>query len=78
MLKRLFAINRRDRIGLACWFLIGFATNLLALVPMVAREVWQHKKCPYNPFEWEDVIRYSLAILVGSAIQVLVIKFWIL
>ena len=70
--------NKRDWLGVIGWFAAGLILNLLALIPMVLREVYQKKKYPYNPFEWEDVVRYSIAIAVGGVVQWLLVKYVIM
>lgn len=65
-MKNLFKLNRRDWIGLACWLLISILIGLLALPIMIGREVYQYKHYCLSHFEWEDVIRYSVVIALGS------------
>ena len=69
MLKRLFTINKRDWIGLACWLLVSILVGLLALPVMICREVYQYTHYHLAKFEWEDVARYSLVIILGSIIN---------
>ena len=69
MLKRLFTLNKRDWIGLACWLLVSILVGLLALPVMICREVYQYKHYHLAKFEWEDVARYSLVIILGSIIN---------
>lgn len=73
MLKRLFILNRRDWIGLACWLLISILIGLLALPIMVGREIYQYKHYHLAKFEWEDIVRYSVVILLGSIINYLIL-----
>lgn len=73
MLKRLFTLNRRDWIGLACWFLLGVLIGIIALPLMIWREVYQYDKYQLPRFEWEDVLRYSLVIIMGS-----IVNYWLL
>lgn len=73
MLKRLFTLNRRDWIGLACWFLLSVLIGIIALPLMIWREVDQYDKYQLPRFEWEDVVRYSLVIILGS-----VVNYWLL
>lgn len=73
MLKRLFTLNRRDWIGLACWLLISILIGLLALPVMVGREIYQYKHYHLAKFEWEDIVRYSVVILLGSIINYLIL-----
>ena len=73
MLKRLFTLNRRDWIGLACWLLVSILIGLLALPVMVGREIYQYKHYHLARFEWEDVVRYSLVIILGSIINYLIL-----
>lgn len=73
MLKRLFTLNRRDWIGLACWFLLSVLIGIIALPLMIWREVYQYDKYQLPCFEWEDIVRYSLVIILGS-----VVNYWLL
>lgn len=73
MLKRLFTLNKRDWIGLACWFLLSVLIGIIALPLMIWREVYQYDKYQLPRFEWEDVVRYSFVIIIGS-----VINYWLL
>lgn len=65
-MKNIFKLNKRDCIGLACWLLMGILTGLFALFVMVSREMYQYKHYCLSHFEWEDVIRYSVVIVLGS------------
>lgn len=73
MLKRLFTLNRRDWIGLACWFLLSVLIGIIAIPLMIWREFYQYDKYQLPHFEWEDVIRYSLVIIIGS-----IVNYWLL
>lgn len=73
MLKRLFTLNRRDWIGLACWLFISILIGLLALPVMVGREIYQYKHYHLAKFEWEDIVRYSVVIVLGSIINYLIL-----
>lgn len=73
MLKRLFTLNRRDWIGLACWFLLSVLIGIIALPLMIWREFYQYDKYHLPRLEWEDVVRYSLVIIMGS-----VVNYWLL
>ena len=73
MLKRLFTLNRRDWIGLVCWFLLSVVIGIIALPLMIWREVYQYDKYQLPRFEWEDIVRYSLVILLGSIINYLIL-----
>lgn len=72
-MKNLFKLNRRDCIGLACWLLISVLIGLLALPVMIGREIYQYKHYHLTKFEWEDVVRYSLVIILGSIINYLIL-----
>ena len=69
MLRRLFTLNKRDWIGLACWFLLSVLIGIIALPLMIWREVYQYDKYQLPRFEWEDVVRYSLVIIIGSVVN---------
>ena len=68
-LRRLATLNKRDWIGLACWLLISILVGLLALPVMVGREIYQYKHYHLEKFEWEDIVRYSVVIVLGSIIN---------
>lgn len=68
-MSRLFQLNRRDCIGLACWFLVSLAIGLWSLLLMVARELYQWRRYHLPHFEWEDVARYAVVIVVGYVVR---------
>lgn len=70
-MKNVLKLNKRDWIGLACWLLVSIFVGLLALPVMIGREVYQYKHYHLSRFEWEDVVRYSLVIAIGSVIHFL-------
>ena len=65
-LRNLIILNRRDLIGLACWLLVSIFVGPLALPVMVGREIYQYRHYHLAKFEWEDIVRYTLVILLGS------------
>ena len=67
-MKNVLKLNKRDWIGLACWLMVSILIGLLALPVMIGREVYQYKHYHLEKFEWEDIIRYSFVIIVGSVI----------
>lgn len=71
MMKNILKLNKRDWIGLACWLLVSILVGLFALPVMIGREVYQYKHYHLSRFEWEDVVRYSLVIAIGSVIHFL-------
>ena len=73
MLKRLFTLNKRDWIGLACWILVSILIGLIALPIMIGREIYQYKHYHLAKFEWDDVVRYSIIIILGSIINYLIL-----
>ena len=72
-MKNVLKLNKRDWIGLACWLLVSILIGLLALPVMVGREIYQYKHYHLARFEWEDVVRYSLVIILGSIINYLIL-----
>ena len=72
-MKDLFKLNKRDWIGLVCWFLLSVLIGIIALPLMIWREVYQYYKYQLLRFEWEDVVRYSLVIIIGS-----IVNYWLL
>lgn len=73
MMRNILKVNKRDWIGLACWLLISILIGLLALPVMVGREIYQYKNYHLAKFEWEDIVRYSVVILLGSIINYLIL-----
>lgn len=73
-MKSIFKLNKRDCIGLAYWLLISILIGLLALLVMVGREIYQYKHYKLARFEWEDAVRYSLIIILGSVVNYFI--FW--
>lgn len=71
MMRNILKLNKRDWIGLACWLLVSILVGLLSLPVMVGREIYQYKHYHLSRFEWEDVVRYSLVIAIGSVIHFL-------
>ena len=72
-MKDLFKLNKRDLIGLACWLLVSILIGLLALPIMACREIYQYKHYHLAKFEREDVVRYSIIIILGSIINYLIL-----
>ena len=72
-MKNVLKLNKRDWIGLACWLLISILLGLLTLPIMVGREIYQYKHYHLAKFEWEDVVRYSIIIILGSIINYLIL-----
>lgn len=72
-LKRLVTFNMRDLHGLIGWFIAGIVIGLFALPIMVAREYYQYKHYKLERFEWEDIVRYSVVIVLGSIINYLIL-----
>ena len=72
-MKDLFKLNKRDWIGLVCWFLLSLLICIIAIPLMIWREVYQYYKYQLLRFEWEDVVRYSLVIIIGS-----IMNYWLL
>ena len=72
-MKDLFKFNKRDWIGLACWLLVSILVGLFALPVMVGREIYQYKHYHLKKFEREDVVRYSIIIILGSIINYLIL-----
>ena len=73
-MRKLATFNKRDLYGLIGWFILSLLFNALILPIMIIREVYQYKHYHLNHFEWEDVIRYSLVIILGSVIGFLIIS----
>lgn len=73
MMRNILKVNKRDWIGLACWLFISILIGLLALPVMVGREIYQYKHYHLTKFEWEDIVRYSVVIVLGSIINYLIL-----
>lgn len=67
--KKLLTFNKRDWIGLTCWLAVSILLGSVSLLAMVVREVYQWKRYNLSRFEWEDVVRYSVVIVLGSIIN---------
>jgi len=80
ILDRLLVLNTRDIIGRFLWLLVGIVFCrvhgwkglLLCLFVMAAREVWQWKHYHLQCFEWEDVLRYTIILLVGYVVAMMI------
>ena len=72
-MKNVLKLNKRDWIGLACWLIVSILVGLLALPVMTGREIYQYKHYHLAKFEWEDIVRYSLVIILGSIINYLIL-----
>ena len=68
-LRTLITLNRRDLIGLACWLLVSILLGPLALPFMIGREIYQYRHYHLAKFEWEDIVRYTIVIILGSIIN---------
>ena len=68
-MKELFKLDKRDIYGLIGWFIISSIINILSLPIMVSREIYQQKHYNLSRFELEDIIRYSIVIILGSIIN---------
>lgn len=73
-LKQLATFNMRDLHGMIGWFIAGIMIGLFALPIMVGREYYQYKHYKLARFEWEDLVRYSLIIILGSVVNYFI--FW--
>lgn len=73
-LKQLATFNKRDLHGMIGWFIAGIMIGLFALPIMVGREYYQYKHYKLARFEWEDLVRYSLIIILGSVVNYFI--FW--
>ena len=76
-LRNLITLNRRDIIGLACWLLVSIFVGPMAFPVMIGREIYQYKHYHLEKFEWEDIVRYSLVILMGSIINSFVFAYFL-
>lgn len=74
MMRNILKLNKRDWIGLVCWLLVSILVGLLALPVMVGREIYQYKHYHLSRFEWEDIVRYSVVIVLGSIINFFIFK----
>ena len=72
-MKNVLKLNKRDRVGLACWLLVSILIGLLALPVMIGREIYQYKHYHLAKFELEDIVRYSVVIVLGSIVNYFVI-----
>ena len=68
-MKNVLKLNKRGWIGLACCLLVSILIGLIALPVMVGREIYQYNHYRLAKFEREDVVRYSIIIILGSIIN---------
>lgn len=68
--------KKRNTLGIIGWFVVSLVINLLALVPMVLRERYQWKKYNLPEIEWYDILRYGVAIVIGSGLQGLALQYF--
>ena len=73
VMKNVLKLNKRDWIGLACWLFVSILIGLISLPIMVCREIYQYKHYHLAKFELEDVVRYSIIIILGSIINYLIL-----
>lgn len=73
-MSRLFQLNMRDFIGLACWFIASLAIGLWSLPLMLAREFYQWRRYHLPRFECDDVARYSVVIIAGCVVRFLLTR----
>lgn len=45
------------------------------MIPMVLRECKQKEQLGLSEIEWDDILRYTISILLGSCIQGLIIQY---
>ena len=74
-LRNLITLNRRDLIGLACWLFVSILLGSLALPVMIGREIYQYRHYHLAKFEWEDIVRYTIVIILGSIINSIVFAY---
>lgn len=67
--------KKRNLIGILGWFMVSLIMNVLAMIPMVLRECKQKEELGLSEIEWDDILRYTITILLGSCIQGLVIQY---
>ena len=73
VMKNVLKLNKRDWIGLACGLFVSILIGLISLPIMVGREIYQYKHYHLAKFELEDVVRYSIIIILGSIINYLIL-----
>lgn len=71
-MRNILKLNKRDWIGLVCWLLVSILVGLLSFPIMVVREYYQYKHYHLSRFEWEDIVRYSVVIVLGNIVNYLV------
>lgn len=65
--------QKRNLIGLAGMFLLACVFGIITEPIMIAREYYQYRRYKLRAFEWDDVIRYTVAILLGTALNYYII-----
>ena len=78
----LLSVNERDICGMVLFLFLsifasamcGWKGALFLIAVMILREVWQYKVYHLQCLEWEDVVRYSLIILLGYLAVIFSVK----
>ncbi len=61
--------EKRNILGICGYFLLSMLTGFFAEVVMIPREIYQYRHCKLSRFEWDDVFRYTVVILLGTGIH---------
>lgn len=68
--------KKRNLIGIIGWLIISFVINIIALIPMVLRELKQKEELGLEEVEWDDILRYTITIVLGACAQGLAIQYF--
>lgn len=70
-------MNKRDKIGMLLWLIVAIIIGVVAMIPMVLREIYQTKKYKYFSLEWWDICRYGVvSIPFGSMLHWMILDLW--
>ena len=67
--------NKRNIKGMIGWLCVSLLIGIIALPAMVLREIYQWAEYDIV-FEWDDIVRYSVVIAIGSVPHYLIL--WLL
>lgn len=65
--------SQRNRLGFVCWVVVAAVLGIFAWFLMLIREIYQWKHYNLSAFESDDVLRYTLAVVIGMAIHYAII-----
>lgn len=68
----IFIVMERNKKGVIGFVLLSLLLGYIVYPFMVYREEYQKEKYPYNEFEWDDIKRYGITIVVGGTLHIII------